>query len=35
MPTWEYDYRPVRAGYRGQAVPKIADEVSLTADGMA
>lgn len=35
MPTWEYDYRPVRAGHRGQPVPKIADEVPLTIHGMA
>jgi hypothetical protein len=35
MPTWEYDYRPVRLGYRGQPVPKITDEVSLSIHGMA
>jgi hypothetical protein len=35
LPTWEYDYRPVRLGYRGQPVPKIADEVPLSIHGMA
>jgi hypothetical protein len=35
MPTWEHNYRPVRAGSRGQLVPKIADEVPLTIHGMA
>jgi hypothetical protein len=35
MPTWEYDYRPVRLGYRGQPVPKVADEVPLSIHGMA
>jgi len=35
MPAWEYDYRPTRAGNRGQRVPKIADEVPLTIQGMA
>jgi hypothetical protein len=35
MPAWEYDYRPVRAGHRGQPVPKNADEVPLTMHGMA
>jgi len=35
MPTWEYDYRPVLAGHRGQPVPKIADEVPLSIHGMS
>lgn len=35
MPTWEYDYRPVRLGYRGQPIPKIADEAPLSIHGMA
>lgn len=35
LPTWEYDYRPVRLGYRGQPVPKIADKVPLSIHGMA
>jgi hypothetical protein len=35
MPTWEYDYRPVRLGYRGQPVPKITDEVPLSIHGLA
>lgn len=35
MPTWEHDYRPVRIGYRGQPIPKIADEVPLSIHGMA
>ena len=35
LPTWEYDYRPVRLGYRGQPVPKIADEVPLSIHGMS
>ena len=35
LPTWEYDYRPVRLGYRGKPVPEIADQVPLTIHGMA
>ena len=35
LPTWEYDYRPVRLGHRGQPVPKIADEVPLSIHGMS
>lgn len=35
LPTWEYDYRPVRLGYRGQPIPKIGDEVPLSIHGMA
>lgn len=35
MPTWEYDYRPVRLGYRGQPFPKITDEVPLSIHGMS
>jgi hypothetical protein len=35
LPTWEYDYRPARLGYRGQPIPKIADEVPLSIHGMA
>ena len=35
MPTWEYDYRPVRLGYRGQPIPKITDQVPLSIHGLA
>ena len=35
LPTWEYDYRPARLGYRGQPIPKITDEVPLSIHGMA
>jgi hypothetical protein len=34
LPTGEYDYRPVRLGYRGKPVPQIADEVPLSIHGM-
>jgi hypothetical protein len=35
LPTWGYDYRPARLGYRGQPIPKIADEVPLSIHGIA
>lgn len=35
LPTGEYDYRPVRLGYRGKPVPQIADEVPLSIHGMS
>lgn len=35
MPTWDYDYRPVRVRSRGKSVPKIAGDVLLTIHGMA
>jgi hypothetical protein len=35
LPTWEYDYRPARLGYRGQPIPKVGDEVPLSILGMA
>ena len=35
LPTWKYDYRPARLGYRGQPVPDIGDEVPLSIHGMA
>jgi hypothetical protein len=35
VPTWTYEYRPVRLGYRGRPVPEIADEVPLSIHGMA
>src|SRR6266566_1316711 len=34
LPTWQYEYRSVRAGSRGM-IPKVGEAISLSVHGMA